>query len=87
MTTPITIAYPCPDCGAEQAILPQKIEAISLVRCAQCDRPHGRLDEVQRQLSDQAREEGSRRAQQIYRTRPTIQNSASGKKDTSGPAD
>jgi hypothetical protein len=71
MTTPVTIAYPCPKCGAGQAILPLKIEAAGMVRCVQCGRKHGRLDEVQRQLVSKAREEGAKRVQEVYRVRPT----------------
>jgi DNA-directed RNA polymerase subunit RPC12/RpoP len=74
MTTPITIAYLCPKCGAGQAILPSKIEATGLVRCAQCGRPHGRLAEVQEQLASKAREESLQTMQQIYRNRPTGKN-------------
>jgi hypothetical protein len=71
MTTPVTIAYPCPKCGAGQAVLPSRIEAAGLVRCAQCGRKHGRLDEVQRQIAGKAREEGAQRKREIYRVRPT----------------
>jgi DNA-directed RNA polymerase subunit RPC12/RpoP len=71
MTTPITIAYPCPKCGAGQAILPSKIEAAAMVRCAQCGRKHGRLGEVQRQIAGKALEESTQRKREIYRVRPT----------------
>jgi predicted Zn finger-like uncharacterized protein len=71
MTIPITIAYPCPKCRAGQAILPSKIEAAGLVRCAQCGQKHGRLDEVQRQLLSKARQEGVQRVREVYRVRPT----------------
>jgi len=71
MTTPITIACPCPKCGAAQAILPSKIEASGIVRCAQCRQKHGRLDKVQRQLANKAREEGIQRVREVYRVRPT----------------
>ncbi|WP_262273293.1 hypothetical protein [Microvirga yunnanensis] len=74
MTAPITIAYTCPKCGAGQAILPPKIEAAGMVQCAQCDRQHGRLHEVQKELANKAREEGSQKMQQIYRNRPTGKN-------------
>jgi uncharacterized Zn finger protein (UPF0148 family) len=74
MTTPITFAYPCPKCGTGQAILPPKIEAAGMVRCAQCGRKHGRLDEVQKELASKAREESSQKMQQIYRNRPTRKN-------------
>jgi uncharacterized Zn finger protein (UPF0148 family) len=66
MTTPITFAYPCPKCGTGQAILPPKIEAAGMVRCAQCGRKRGRLDEVQKELASKAREESSQKMQQIY---------------------
>jgi DNA-directed RNA polymerase subunit M/transcription elongation factor TFIIS len=59
MTTPVTIASPCPKCGAGQAILPSKIEAAGVVRCAQCGPKHERLDEVQRKLASKAREESA----------------------------
>lgn len=71
MTTPVTIAYSCPKCRAGQAILPSKIEAAGIVRCAQCGRKHGRLDDVQRQIADKAREEGAQRVREVYRIRPT----------------
>jgi len=71
MTQPVTIAYPCPKCRGGQAILPSKIEAAGVVRCAQCDRKHGRLDEVQKELASKAREESTQNMQQIYRSRPT----------------
>jgi Zn ribbon nucleic-acid-binding protein len=71
MTTPITFAYPCPKCEAGQAILPPKAEAAGIVRCAQCGRKHGRLDEVQNELATKAREEGAQRVRQVYRVRPT----------------
>jgi DNA-directed RNA polymerase subunit RPC12/RpoP len=71
MTTPITIAYPCLKCEAGRAILPSKIETTGIVRCTQCGRKHGRLDEVQRQLAHQAREESAQRVREVYRTRPT----------------
>ena len=77
MTTPIAIAYPCPKCGAGRAILPPKIEAAGLVRCAQCGRQHGRLAEVQKELANKAREESSQKMQQIYRNRPTGKNRSS----------
>jgi uncharacterized Zn finger protein (UPF0148 family) len=67
----ITIAYPCPKCGAGQAILPPKSEALGIVLCAECGRKHGRLSEVRAELADKAREEGTQKAQHIYRTRPT----------------
>ena len=79
MTTPITIAYPCPKCGAGQAILPPKIEAAGAVRCAQCGQKHGRLDEVQRQLANKAREESAQRVREVYRVRPTKKYSNSAK--------
>jgi DNA-directed RNA polymerase subunit RPC12/RpoP len=79
MTQPITIAYPCPKCAAGQAILPSKIEPTGIVRCAQCGRRHGRLEEVQRQLANQAREEGAQRVREVYRTRPTGKYSNSAK--------
>jgi Zn ribbon nucleic-acid-binding protein len=71
MATPITIAYPCPQCTGGQVILPSMIEAAGVVRCAQCGRKHGRLDEVQKELAGKAREESSQKMQRIYRTRPT----------------
>ena len=71
MTTSITIAYPCPKCGAGHALLPSGIEAAGIVSCAQCGRKHGRLDDVQRQLVSKAREEGAQRVREVYRTRPT----------------
>jgi uncharacterized Zn finger protein (UPF0148 family) len=74
MTTPITIAYLCPKCGTGQAILPPKIEAAGVVRCAQCGRQHGRLDEVQKELASKAREDSLQKMQQIYRNRPTGKN-------------
>ena len=74
MTTPITIAYLCPKCGAGQAILPSKIEAVGLVRCVQCGQQHGRLDEVQKELASKAREASLQKMQQIYRNRPTGKN-------------
>jgi uncharacterized Zn finger protein (UPF0148 family) len=74
MTTPITIAYPCPKCGVGQATLPPKSEAAGMVRCAQCGRKHGRLDEVQKELASKAREESTQKMQQIYRNRPTGKN-------------
>ncbi len=77
MTQPVTIAYPCLKCGAGQAILPPKIEAAGLVRCFQCGREHGRLDEVQKELANKAREESSHKLQQIYRNRPTGKNRSS----------
>ena len=78
MTTPITFAYPCPKCGAGQAILPPKIEAAGMVRCAQCGRQHGHLAEVRKELADNAREESAQKMQQIYRNRPTGKNRGSG---------
>jgi predicted Zn finger-like uncharacterized protein len=77
MATPVTIAYPCPNCRAGQAILPSKIEAAGTVRCAQCGRMHGRLDEVQMELASKAREESSQKMRQIYRNRPTGRNRSS----------
>jgi uncharacterized Zn finger protein (UPF0148 family) len=74
MTTPVTIAYLCPKCGAGQAILPPKIEAAGMVRCAQCGRQHGSLDEVQKEITRKAREDSSQKMQQIYRNRPTGKN-------------
>jgi Zn ribbon nucleic-acid-binding protein len=74
MTKPITFAYPCPKCGARQAILPSKSEAAGIVQCVQCGRKHGLLDEVQKELASKAREESSRKLQQIYRNRPTGKN-------------
>lgn len=74
MATRITIAYPCPHCRAGQAILPSKIEAAGIVRCAQCCRLHGRLDEVQKELASKALEESSHKMRQIYRNRPTRKN-------------
>ena len=71
MTTSITIAYPCPQCEAKQAVLPPRSEAAGIVRCARCGRKHGRLDEVQRQLVSKAREEGAQRVREVYRVRPT----------------
>ncbi|QRM28686.1 hypothetical protein [Microvirga sp. VF16] len=77
MTKPITFAYPCAKCGAGQAILPAKIEAMSVVQCVQCGRKHGRLDEVQKQLATKAREESFQKMRQIYRNRPTGKNRSS----------
>jgi Zn ribbon nucleic-acid-binding protein len=77
MTSPIAIAYPCPKCKAGQAILPPKSEAAGMVRCAQCGRKHGRLDEVQKELASKAREESTQKLQQIYRNRPTGKNRSS----------
>jgi uncharacterized Zn finger protein (UPF0148 family) len=74
MTQPITIAYSCPKCGTGHAILPPKSEAAGIVRCAQCGRKHGSLDEVRRQLANQAREESTQKLQRIYRNRPTGKN-------------
>jgi Zn ribbon nucleic-acid-binding protein len=74
MTKPITFAYPCPRCGVGQAILPSKSEAAGIVQCIQCGRKHGLLDEVQKELASKAREESSRKLQQIYRNRPTGKN-------------
>ena len=65
---------PCPKCGAGQAILPPKIEAAGIVRCAQCGRQHGSLDEVRKVLASKAREESLQKMQQIYRNRPTGKN-------------
>jgi hypothetical protein len=48
-----------------------------MVRCAQCGRKHGHLDEVQKELADKAREESSQKMQQIYRNRPTGKNRSS----------
>jgi DNA-directed RNA polymerase subunit RPC12/RpoP len=77
MTSPVTIAYPCPKCGAGQATLPPKSEAAGAVRCTQCGQKHGRLDEVQRQLANKARGESSQKMQQIYQNRPTGKNRSS----------
>ena len=77
MTEPITIAYPCPKCGVGRAILPPKLEATGVVRCVQCGKQHGRLDEVQRQLANWAREESFQKMRQIYRNRPTAKNRSS----------
>ena len=77
MTKSITIAYPCPTCGAGQAILPPRSEALGIVLCAECGHTHGRLDEVRTELINKAREEGTRKAQHIYRTRPTGKNRSS----------
>jgi DNA-directed RNA polymerase subunit RPC12/RpoP len=74
MTTPITIAYLCPKCGAGQASLPAKIDPMGIVQCAQCGREHGRLDEIQNELASKAREESSQKLRQIYRNRPTGKN-------------
>ena len=74
MTKPITIAYLCPKCGARQAILPPKSEAVGIVLCAECGRKHGRLDEVQTELANKARAEATQKMQQIYRNRPTGKN-------------
>jgi Zn ribbon nucleic-acid-binding protein len=74
MTKPITFAYPCPKCGAGQALLPTKIDPAGIVRCAQCGRRHGRLNEVQKELASKARDESSQKLQQIYRNRPTRKN-------------
>lgn len=71
MPTYVTISYPCPKCGSGQAILPSKIEAVSIVRCTRCGQAHGRLDEVQRQVANRAREESSGRMREIYNARPT----------------
>jgi DNA-directed RNA polymerase subunit RPC12/RpoP len=86
MTTPVTIAYPCPKCRAGQAILPSKIEAAGIVRCARCGRKHGRLDEVQRQIVSKAREEGAQRKREVYRDRPTQKYSNSAVKRPEEPA-
>jgi Zn ribbon nucleic-acid-binding protein len=77
MTKPITFAYPCPRCGVGQAILPSKSEAAGIVQCVQCGRKHGLLDEVQKELASKAREESSRKLQQINRNRPTRKNRSS----------
>jgi hypothetical protein len=45
-----------------------------MVRCAQCGRKHGRLDEVQKELASKAREESTQKLQQIYQNRPTGKN-------------
>jgi hypothetical protein len=66
----IVIAYPCRECEAGQAILLQGIGAPGILHCLQCGRQHGSLSEIQRELADRAREEGARKARQIYRTRP-----------------
>ncbi|WP_262271868.1 hypothetical protein [Microvirga yunnanensis] len=71
MMTPITFAYPCPKCGDGQAILPPRIEAAGMVRCAQCGRAHGSLDEVQQEIATKAREEGAQRVREVYKVRPT----------------
>ncbi len=68
------MAYSCPKCKAGQAILPPKIEATGIVRCAQCGQKHGRLDEVQKELANRAREESAQRMQEIYKARPTQKN-------------
>ena len=65
MTTPITIAYLCPKCGAGQAILPPKIEAAGMVRCAQCGRQHGSLDEVQKEITSKAHEDSPQKMRRI----------------------
>lgn len=67
----VTIAYPCPTCGTGQAFLPVRSDATRMVRCARCDRQHGRLEEVRQEIAHQAREEAAQRARQIYRLRPT----------------
>ena len=77
MTTPITIAYPYPECAAKEAIVPPKSEAAGIVRCTQGGRKHGRLDDVQKELASKAREESSQKMQQIYRDRPTGKNRSS----------
>ena len=74
MRNPVTFAYPCPRCEAAQAVLPPKIEAAGIVRCVQCGRQHGRLDEVRKELASTAREESFHKMQQIYRNRPTGKN-------------
>jgi Zn ribbon nucleic-acid-binding protein len=74
MTSAITFAYPCPECEAAQALLPAKIDPAGIVRCAQCGRKHGRLDEVQKALASKAREDSSQKMRQIYRNRPTGKN-------------
>ena len=74
MITPILIAYACRKCGAVQASLPAKSEPTGIVRCTQCDRKHGRLDEVQKELAAKAREESSQKLRQIYQNRPTGKN-------------
>lgn len=79
MTKLITIAYLCPKCATGRALLPSKIEAAGIVRCAQCGRKHGRLDAVQRQPANQAREESAQRVREIYRIRPTGKYSNSAK--------
>jgi len=85
MTTPIMIAYPCPKCRAGQAILPSKIGPAGMVRCAQCGRKHGRLNEVQRQLATKAREEGAQRVREVYRVRPTKKYSSSARERLKRP--
>jgi uncharacterized Zn finger protein (UPF0148 family) len=77
MTKAVTLAYLCPKCGTGQAIVPPKSEAAGIVRCAQCGRKQGRLDEVQQQLASKAREESTPKMQQIYRHRPTGKNRSS----------
>ncbi|RDI53620.1 hypothetical protein DES45_11341 [Microvirga subterranea] len=70
MMKDVVIAYSCRECGTEQAILPQEAMAAGSVHCLQCGRQHGQLAEIQRELADRAREEGIRKAGQIYRMRP-----------------
>jgi len=70
MAAPIMIAYSCPKCRADQAILLSNSKPVSIVKCADCGRKHGRLDEIREALYNQARDEGAQKARQIYRTRP-----------------
>jgi len=71
MSGSVTIAYLCPKCGAKHAVLPPKSETAGTVRCSQCGRAHGSLDEVQKEIATKAREEGAQRVRQVYRVRPT----------------
>lgn len=72
MSTALTLAYDC-RCGSTTALLPERPNAASLVKCGSCGREHGSLADLRDEMRQLARKRTNERAQQIYnafRARP-----------------
>jgi hypothetical protein len=72
----IHLHFPCLQCGFTDAVVPLKADDGSTVTCGGCGHRHGELREVRQRMLAMAREDAASKAKQIYRSRPTSQNSS-----------
>jgi DNA-directed RNA polymerase subunit RPC12/RpoP len=68
MSTAITIAYTCQNCGSKHGVLPERPNEASPVKCSGCSREHGSLHEIRQEMRQLARQSAAERAEQIMRS-------------------